>query len=80
MTDLPPLPPAPPGRYRHYKGNHYELVGVVRHSETLEPMVLYRPLYGEGALWVRPYRMFFETVNLAGVQQPRFARLDLPPA
>lgn len=78
--ELPPLPPAPAGRYRHYKGNEYELVGVVRHSETLEPLVLYRPLYGEGALWVRPYAMYFETVNINGVVQPRFARLDSLPA
>ncbi len=78
-TDLPPLPPAPVGRYRHYKGNEYELVGVVRHSETLEPLVLYRPLYGEAALWVRPYAMFFETVSIDGAVQPRFARLDVPP-
>jgi hypothetical protein len=75
-TDLPPLPLAPVGRYRHYKGNTYALVGVVRHSETLEPLVLYRPLYGDGALWVRPYTMFFESVNIDGVVQPRFARLD----
>ena len=49
---LPPLIETPPGLYRHYKGNLYELVGAVRHSETLEPLALYRPLYGEGALWV----------------------------
>ncbi len=73
--DLPALPTAPTGRYRHYKGNDYELVGVVRHSETLEPLVLYRPLYGEGGLWVRPFAMFFETVSIAGVTQPRFKRL-----
>ena len=66
----------PLGRYRHYKGKEYELVGVVRHSETLEALVLYRPLYGEGALWVRPHAMFFETVTVAGLTQPRFARLD----
>lgn len=72
MDDLPPLPAAPLGRYRHYKGNEYELVGVARHSETLEPMVVYRPLYGEGALWVRPYAMFFETVVIDGVEQRRF--------
>ena len=52
---------------------------MVRHSETLEPLVLYRPLYGEGALWVRPYAMFFETVSIDGAVQPRFARLDVPP-
>ena len=75
MTDLPPLPAAPIGRYRHYKGKEYELVGVVRHSETLEALVLYRPLYGEGALWVRPHAMFFENVTIDSVEQPRFARL-----
>ena len=75
MTDLPPLPPAPPGRYRHYKGNHYELVGVVRHSETLEPLVLYRPLYGEGALWVRPAALFAQEVVIDGKTLARFARL-----
>jgi hypothetical protein len=75
MTDLPPLPAAEPGRYRHYKGKAYELVGVARHSETLAPMVLYRPLYGEGALWVRPFAMFFEDVTVDGVTQPRFARI-----
>jgi len=76
MTDLPPLPEVPTGRYRHYKGNEYELIGAVRHSETLQPLALYRPLYGEGALWVRPYAMFFETVVIDGVVQPRFARID----
>jgi hypothetical protein len=78
MADLPPLPDVPVGRYRHYKGNEYELLGAVRHSETLEPLALYRPLYGEGALWVRPYAMFFDTVLVGGVAQPRFARIDQP--
>ncbi len=76
MNHLPPLPAAAIGRYRHYKGKEYELVGVVRHSETLEPLVLYRPLDGDGALWVRPHAMFFENVTVAGLTQPRFARLD----
>jgi len=75
MNDLPPLPDAPPGRYRHHKGGDYELVGVARHSETLEPMVVYRPLYGEGTLWVRPHAMFFEQVVVDGVSVPRFRRL-----
>ena len=74
-SDLPPLPNVPVGHYRHYKGNAYALIGAVRHSETLEPLALYRPLYGEGALWVRPYAMFFETVVVDGVEQPRFARI-----
>ena len=52
--DLPPLIETPPGRYRHYKGGEYEVLGTVRHSETLEPMTLYRALYGARGLWVRP--------------------------
>ncbi|MBD7955623.1 DUF1653 domain-containing protein [Stenotrophomonas sp. Sa5BUN4] len=76
MSDLPALPVLQPGRYRHFKGGLYEVVDVVRSSETLQPMVLYRALYGEGGLWVRPYAMFVEQVNLAGGNQPRFARLD----
>lgn len=73
---LPPLPPtAEPGLYRHYKGNLYEVIDTVRHSETLETMTLYRALYGERGLWVRPAAMFLETVELAGVQTPRFSRL-----
>lgn len=71
--ELPALPDAPPGRYRHYKGGIYELLGVVRHSETLAPMVLYRALYGGHGLWVRPHGMFFEAVTIDGVSQPRFA-------
>lgn len=74
-ADLPPLPAVPAGRYRHYKGNLYDLIGAVRHSETLELLALYRPLYGEGALWVRPWAMFFETVVVDGVERQRFERL-----
>jgi hypothetical protein len=73
MDDLAPLPETPPGRYRHYKGGAYEVLGAVRHSETLEPLVLYRALYGEGGLWVRPHAMFFGSVELDGQAQPRFA-------
>ena len=61
------------GKYRHYKGNDYEVIGVATHSETREPMVLYRPLYGEGALWVRPLAMFTEDVTVDGKKVPRFA-------
>ena len=75
MDDLPALPPITPGRYRHYKGGEYEVVGVVRHSETLEPMVLYRPLYNDSGLWVRPYDMFVGLVEIDGVPQLRFERL-----
>jgi hypothetical protein len=70
---LPPLPKAPAGRYRHYKGGEYKVRGVVRHSETLEALVLYAPLYNDSGLWVRPYDMFFGTVEIGGVVQPRFA-------
>jgi hypothetical protein len=73
MNDLAPLPATPPGRYRHYKGGEYEVLGVVRHSETLEPLVLYRALYGERGLWVRPHSMFFGSIDAGGVRQPRFA-------
>lgn len=72
---LPPLVTTPPGRYRHYKGGEYDVVGTVRHSETLEPMTLYRALYGEQGLWVRPAAMFEETVVIDGVSQPRFRKL-----
>lgn len=62
----------PLGRYRHYKGQDYSVVGFARHSETEETMVLYIPLYGEGGYWVRPLSMFRETVTVDGVEQPRF--------
>jgi hypothetical protein len=79
MKDLPPLPPTPLGLYRHYKGKDYEVIGAARHSETLAPLVVYRPLYGtDPGLWVRPHAMFFETVFVGGVAQPRF-RLIGPP-
>jgi hypothetical protein len=74
-TDLPPLIETPPGRYRHYKGGEYEVVGTVRHSETLEPMTLYRALYGQMGLWVRPAVMFNEEVVIEGVLQPRFRQI-----
>ncbi len=71
---LPPLPAEPrPGRYRHYKGNEYRVVGLARHSETLAPLVVYEPLYGDRGLWVRPAAMFTETIEFNGVRQPRFA-------
>ena len=61
-----------PGLYQHYKGMRYEVLGTVRHSETLEPMTLYRALYGEHGLWVRPAAMFLETVVIEGITQARF--------
>ena len=71
--DLPPLPATRTGRYRHYKGLDYEVIGVARHSETLEALVVYRPLYNASGLWVRPHAMFFEDVEIEGRRQPRFA-------
>ncbi len=65
-----------PGKYRHFKGNEYEVIGVAKHSETLEPMVVYRALYGEKGLWVRPAAMFTETVIADGIEQPRFRMLE----
>lgn len=62
-----------PGRYRHFKGNEYQVIGMARHSETEEEMVVYRPLYGEGGLWVRPAAMWAEEVERDGKRQPRFA-------
>ena len=61
-----------PGRYRHIKGNFYEVIGVARHSETEEKLVVYRPLYGEGGLWVRPLSMWNETVEREGKTYTRF--------
>lgn len=72
---LPPLITTPPGRYRHYKGHLYEVVGTARHSETLEPLTLYRALYGEHGLWVRPAAMFNEDIVIDGVAQARFTRV-----
>lgn len=78
MTEphFPPLIVTPPGLYRHYKGGLYEVVGTVRHSEDLSPMTLYRALYGEHGLWVRPVAMFNESVVIEGVTQPRFTFLE----
>lgn len=61
-----------PGRYRHFKGREYEVIGVARHSETDERLVVYRPLYDAGALWVRPLCMFTEEVERDGARLPRF--------
>lgn len=64
-----------PGRYRHFKGKEYEVLLIARHSETLEPMVVYRALYGEGGVWVRPASMWNETVVRDGVTYSRFTPL-----
>lgn len=66
------MPPIQPGRYRHYKGNEYIVLGVARHSETEEQLVVYRQDYGERGLWVRPLGMFTEQVTINGVTRARF--------
>lgn len=76
-ASVPPIPIHPvgprPGRYRHYKGKDYLVLGVAKHSETEEELVTYRLLYGDYGLWVRPRAMFLETIEIDGRIQPRFA-------
>ncbi len=76
MNDLPTLPELSPGRYRHYKGGEYEVLGVARHSESLEPMVIYRPLYNASGWWARPHGMFTGTVEMDGRARLRFERME----
>ena len=64
------------GKYRHFKGGEYELLGIASHSETLEPMVVYRALYGDGNLWVRPAHMWNEIVDKDGYHGPRFVSFE----
>ncbi|MEO7414204.1 MAG: DUF1653 domain-containing protein [Opitutaceae bacterium] len=75
MADLPKDSPldVPPGRYRHYKGNLYRVLGLAKHTETEEALVVYQALYGERGLWVRPAAMFRETVVVNEARVPRFA-------
>ena len=68
-----------PGRYRHYKGHEYEVLGVARHSETEEEYVVYRALYGDRGLWIRPTAMFKELVVVEGRHVPRFEPLEKGP-
>ena len=76
MSDpLPPLSETAPGLYRHYKGLLYEVLYTARHSEDLSAMTVYRALYGDRGLWVRPAGMFTETVDVDGVLQPRFQKI-----
>lgn len=70
-----PTPELASGKYRHFKGGEYEVLGVARHSETREPLVVYRPLYDDSGLWARPVGMFLETVTHNGESVPRFAYL-----
>ncbi len=69
---LPPLPTLPLGKYRHYKGGEYEVIGVARHSETLEALVVYRPLYNDSGWWLRPLAMFIEEIEIDGKRQAPF--------
>ena len=73
---LDPLPAIEPGIYQHYKGPRYKVLDVVRHSETLEVLVLYHPLYGDQALWVRPYGMFTGTLEVDGEIRQRFRKVE----
>lgn len=68
-----------PGRYRHYKGQEYEVIGTARHSETEEEFVVYRAEYGERGLWIRPAAIFLETVTVSGRPRARFERLTEDP-
>ncbi|MFH1683053.1 MAG: DUF1653 domain-containing protein [Candidatus Woesearchaeota archaeon] len=70
-----------PGIYQHYKGKEYEVVGVAKHSETLEELVIYKALYNTeefpfGQLWVRPYKMFLEILEIDGKETPRFNKVE----
>ncbi len=65
----------PLGRYRHFKGNEYEVIGIARYSETEEPMVVYKALYGEGGLWTRPAAMWNESVERDGNTYTRFKKI-----
>ena len=69
------LPEIPAGRWRHFKGKEYTVIGTAYHSETLEPMVVYRAEYGGHDLWVRPASMFLESVVHEGKEVPRFSRI-----
>ena len=69
----------PLGKYRHFKGNEYEVIGIARHSETQEPHVVYRPLYEDSGWWVRPLSMFTEMVQRDGVAKPRFEWIGQSP-
>ncbi len=75
MSELSPLPSTPLGRYRHYKGGEYEVLGIARHSETHEALVVYRPLYNATGWWVRSHAMFFAIVDVDGWERARFEKV-----
>ncbi len=64
------------GKYRHYKGKEYEVIGIAKHSETLEELVVYKALYGEGQLWVRPLKIFLDEVEIVGKKISRFSPVE----
>lgn len=70
------MPSLPTGRYRHYKGKEYSVIGVARHSETQEELVVYRQEYGDRSMWVRPLAMFLETIEVDGNRIPRFQHVN----
>ena len=67
-----------PGRYRHFKGNEYEVIAIARHSETEEPLVIYKALHGDGGIWVRPAEMWNEMITIDGKMMNRFQRIVEP--
>ncbi len=75
MTYEEALQAIPCGRYRHFKGNEYEVIAIARNSETQEPMVVYKALYGDGGIWVRPADMWNETIERDGKKYKRFERV-----
>ena len=76
MTYEEAIQTIPCGRYRHFKGNEYEVIAIARHSETTEPMVVYKALYGDGGIWVRPVQMWDETIERDGKKYKRFERIE----
>ncbi len=78
LDKIPEPPALEKGKYRHYKGNEYDVIGLAYHSETLEPLVIYKAVeYKKGAeFWARPYSMFFDRVTIEGKTVPRFERID----
>ncbi len=77
LNDLLPLPAVVLGRYRHYKGGEYDVIGVARHSESCSPMVVYRPVRAHSGWWVRDATMFFEQVWVDGILRPRFELIQI---